>query len=709
MAPERIGVPLVGCSTEPLSDYLKALGVFRLVSEQADPDARGYWKNGVFVLQSKFGREELADFFLTKYAPTPIISPWNKDGGFLEDKKSTKSLSKIRESAGLRLEVFREAITSVQKTVEVARKDGLPLEKIDNDKAVKNKLIARLRNALPDKAVKWMDAVLVITSAEADWKGFPLLGSGGNDGRTEFAGAFVERIATIIADDANPNNKRNLLNNALFGLQTDGFDNGIFGQLNPSAVGNFNASNDFTSEKRANPWDYVLAMEGTLVFAGAAVRKFNNKRSDPLMAFPFSVRSSVSGYGTAAKKEKGVKIRSELWLPTWGKPTSITEIESLFSEGRAEFSGRSARTTLEFAQSVAALGIDRGLTEFHRYAFIQRNGKAFFAVKLDTFDVNEERDMDLLREPIKWVGVQNIRKTDPEAKANTLREIEENLLRLCHRGFENPEPAMETIAACGKLMQEAAKSKDGWELKLSKILAADWLEKANDSSAEFRLAASLAYLLRFEFDVYIEKKDKKKIETEENKGIIKDVKKWLRFAGEPVRLVNVIMADRIMRLKQRGKTAYSENAPISARLGDVNDFMTRRLDDRKIVDLMFGLMFLKWDGVRENFGFKTNPEEEPFPGAGYALTKLCHTGIDFGRNEIRLVPAIHKRLASGDEKKALELAVRRLRADGCRIPKYEGLAGYGPQCERIAAALLFPLDHKDIMLLKRRILEREKR
>lgn len=31
---------LAGCTPEPLGNYLKALGVFRLVAEQADPNVR---------------------------------------------------------------------------------------------------------------------------------------------------------------------------------------------------------------------------------------------------------------------------------------------------------------------------------------------------------------------------------------------------------------------------------------------------------------------------------------------------------------------------------------------------------------------------------------------------------------------------------------------------------------------------------------------
>ena len=36
-------VLLPGCQPEPLSSYLKSLGVLRLVALQLDPEARGFW------------------------------------------------------------------------------------------------------------------------------------------------------------------------------------------------------------------------------------------------------------------------------------------------------------------------------------------------------------------------------------------------------------------------------------------------------------------------------------------------------------------------------------------------------------------------------------------------------------------------------------------------------------------------------------------
>ncbi len=75
---------LKGCTVEPMAGYLKALAVLRLVSEQADPGARGWWEGNAFCLESKFDEDGLVGFFLDEYCPTPIVAPWNGGSGFSE-------------------------------------------------------------------------------------------------------------------------------------------------------------------------------------------------------------------------------------------------------------------------------------------------------------------------------------------------------------------------------------------------------------------------------------------------------------------------------------------------------------------------------------------------------------------------------------------------------------------------------------------------
>ena len=49
---------LDGCAPTPLAHYLKALGILRLVAEQADLDARGWWDGDRFRLATKLNRKD---------------------------------------------------------------------------------------------------------------------------------------------------------------------------------------------------------------------------------------------------------------------------------------------------------------------------------------------------------------------------------------------------------------------------------------------------------------------------------------------------------------------------------------------------------------------------------------------------------------------------------------------------------------------------
>ena len=90
--------------------YLKALGVLRLVSEQTDPKARGCWRDGVFVLETRLDRDGLAQFFLEQYSPTPLLAPWNGGSGFYVKL----DLDRFLESAGKEIEFKgREAVEAI--------------------------------------------------------------------------------------------------------------------------------------------------------------------------------------------------------------------------------------------------------------------------------------------------------------------------------------------------------------------------------------------------------------------------------------------------------------------------------------------------------------------------------------------------------------------------------------------------------------------
>ncbi len=115
---------LTGCSPAPLANYLKALGILRLVGEQADNQSRGWWEGEQFCLLTKLSKEELETFFLERYELTPLVSPWNKGCGFF--KTNDPGLVPLEKSRAARFERFRNGADASRALLDaIAHADGV--------------------------------------------------------------------------------------------------------------------------------------------------------------------------------------------------------------------------------------------------------------------------------------------------------------------------------------------------------------------------------------------------------------------------------------------------------------------------------------------------------------------------------------------------------------------------------------------------------
>jgi CRISPR-associated protein Csx17 len=115
---------LKGCSPAPLANYLKALGVLRLVGDQADKQARGWWEGETFCLLTTLSKPELEEHFLDRYEPTPLLSPWNKGCGFF--KANDPGLAPVEQSRASRFERFRRGVAEARQLLDaVAQADAV--------------------------------------------------------------------------------------------------------------------------------------------------------------------------------------------------------------------------------------------------------------------------------------------------------------------------------------------------------------------------------------------------------------------------------------------------------------------------------------------------------------------------------------------------------------------------------------------------------
>lgn len=718
MQDERFTVRLGGCSPQPLGAYLKALGLFRITAEQYDRSAEGYWSGNDFFIRSRLNEAELVRFFAEDYRPTPIMAPWNGGSGFYP-KDNKAALDWIRKSRGDRLAPYREAISVADRIMAAWASKPSKDEKED--------LLQACRANLPDQTVDWLDAAFVLGTDAPKYP--PLLGTGGNDGRLEFTNNFMQRLMDVIDPDGRPAVASTAwLASSLFGEVRPGLLRGQpIGQFNPAGAGGANSASGFEGDSLVNPWDFILMIEGSLLFASGVVRRGETNLSGEL-SYPFSVNPSGVGYGTASKEDERT-ARAELWVPLWSVPARYEELRSLFSEGRSNVERRKARDGTDFARAIATLGVDRGIDSFQRFGFMERNGRAYFAVPLGRYMVRRNPQADLLASIDGWLTYFRQKASEkngvPSSIRRALGDLDRAILQLCTE--ESPRSVQSMFIALGRC-ERALNTSSKWtkEKRIAPIppLRPDWFAKGYDGSSEYRIAASIALISgsfvrdgaairapirsMVEPITFIRRAQGTSVSwaQEERAPILE---------GRADGLFNELMNRRIKEHLKEGAKEYSDRSPVTASLRDVNAFLRGGLDEELMVELFWGLVLL--DPFATYRQEESDASEDEYSGSAFALLKLCHAPDPMGamRNKdpqderddrtcVPLVPEIQRKAASGNMNAATQLAIRRLRGSG-RAPKVKDISLSAEQSMRVAAALLIPLDLKSIRILEKRTLE----
>lgn len=728
-------IPLLGCTPTPLAAYLKALGLFRILSQQR-PDAspRAHWQGNTFVLTSTLNREALRNFLVQDYAPSPLVAPWNGGSGFM-DGDDEPTISAVAKSSARRFEQYRAAInaaydamnglglSSIAKEIRSAqenRKTAKKLkdkiteqahdERVKSAKAAfqeaKSSLFLRCRNTFSEPALEWLDAACVLTGEGAKYP--PLLGTGGNDGNFDFTYNFMQRLSELfdLADPVAPARPETvaLLDNALFATPAHGLADKPIGQFSPAAGGGANASTGFDAQSTLNPWDFVLALEGALLFAAAAVKRLEGTEPGQLV-YPFCVQPSGSGYASSATADEN-DARCEIWMPLWDAPVSLPELQTLLAEGRAWVGRRPAKNGVDFARAVASLGVDRGIGEFQRYGFHVRNGLAYFATPLQRIRVHRDHvAADLLADCDGWIQRFFSKAKSaiaPGSIARAARRLEAAILAQCTVAQADHRPTTQELLASLGDCERALVGSPKWTAenfqKPIPPLSSEWVEAAATGDAEYRLAAALASLglwVNKQFFPLRRHLEAVKIGTgtarwadwDEESGEV------VSSEGSATMLLIAIMRRRLLFVQRLGGGAWPEFARLSAWPADVAAFIEGRFDDDRFVRLLWGLSLVSFaEGDRTPQ--LPRPDSDALPPAFYGQLKLCFASCLPDERTVPVSPSIFHLAASGDGARASEQALRRLHASSVPVA-HVPMALSGQAAARTAAALLFPLRHHD--------------
>ena len=700
-----------GCNPSPLSSYLKALGIFRIIYEQLDPEALAWWEDDIFYISSQNSKDNIINFFLFNYTPTPIIAPWNGGSGFyLKDTSKKKGLELLSKAEADRFIPYRNVINKAKKILLELKIDKAPSDK---NKKAKEDIIILLRNILEDNEVNWLDVVATIT--QEDIKYPPLVGTGGNDGRLEFTNNFMQRIVSLF-DTLTGKPKKNtdiLLKSSLFNIPIASLPKVVIGQFSPFLAGGPNGTIGFTSKDitSCNPWDYILMLEGAITFSSAVTKRIGSGGIGR-MSSPFTVSFSVAGFGSASYFEVD-KFRAEQWMPIWEKPTKFKELYTLFSEGRANVGRKNAQYGVDFARAVATLGVDRGISSFIRYGYLERNGRAYLAIPFGRFTVERKIEVALLDDLDIWID--RLRKTVRDKKIpnrfkRELKRIEDTILEIC-RGSTTSK-WQELIISLGEaeyLFSKSKKiSKDKNLLPISN-LSPKWLKQVNDGSIEFRLASALASirdervgsLRRHMIPI---KEDKRRAWFDFDKGLPNVV--WHKGALIDS-MINVLKI-RMHLVKKENLEYLPINGKIKVSIEDINCFIDKNVDDEKIERLLWGLNGINWDKAYEE-DYESDELTEIFPP--YGMIKLVHYHDKLPINEkkklyvnVPVDPSIILKAKAGDFNTAIKRAYKRL--IGVNLyPKFQEGCVSADISRRIAASILFPISKEDIKRLIKLILK----
>ena len=373
--------PGLGCV--PLINYLAALGVAKGISEQADPAARFGWRDGVFHMDTEV--EDVAEFFVRDFVPTPVFSPWNGGSGFgAKDKTPLEYIRILESSTAHRLAPYRNTLAVIRSLLIAKSEKGW----------TKERFVQELRNRLPDDALPWMDASVVLTAKKTEYP--PILGTGGNDGRLDFSTNVHQRLKDVLpALGAEPERSRAWMQDLLWGRSTEKLLAASVGQGDPVGAGTPGSSAFGSADAMVNPWGFILMVVGAMLFAASVAKRLGEQNSR--VAIPFTVSSSPDGPIPGSAKEEG---RGELWVPLLESVT-LTELRQVFEEARVSWDGGTASSAVSMYAAVRSFGVNRGISAFQRFGFLKRNGLAFVAVPLDHVTVKARPEVVMAREPLR--------------------------------------------------------------------------------------------------------------------------------------------------------------------------------------------------------------------------------------------------------------------------------------------------------------------
>ena len=454
----------------------------------------------------------------------------------------------------------------------------------------------------------------------------PLLGSGGNAGRRDFAAGWKQAVdalatartsaetkpkvrrKTAAAADSNAASAIDKRRSELQSLVQDEPVTWLVDKLGAGswfsdATKLYNSGQTPSREGQISPWAMALACEGLTFLAGGASRRLG-ARSRAVGAFPFvthAVAPETAG-------EAG-RILAEIWTPLWERPMTLAEIGALFSRGRAELRGRGALTPASFAAAIRARGVDAGVSEFRRFTLGRTTSANTFEPRFEgriaLDDQNgsnaaSRRVIERMTALIEQRGFPRDRKVGQRWRFEGLRgPIEAALLGVA----AHPQRSEASIALLDAVINALDRIDRNRGFREGKVcwdpLPLDWLPSLfadERPHVEARLALSLvsAFPTEQPFATYRFGVEWSSVRYEHTE---RPPARWVWRPGELARLLAAVLSRRLLdREASRSNDAVRTpgRAPLPATLSHVRQWLASDIDESLLDKWLSRLALFDW-------------------------------------------------------------------------------------------------------------------
>lgn len=716
---------LPGLSPDSLGTYLASLGLLRVLSRRW-PSTRIAWRDDVLqVVGGPPTLDELLDE-LVRIANTQVDSEASKREWTRYDKAWSDEQKKgTKAKSGAPLALWQAE----------AQEDQLPLF---------------AAHAVPHARVSFN----------------PLLGSGGNAGRRDFAAGWRKAVdALAVAPkpakgrgkgkaEANANSpapsdeRKNALQALLLGHPVTWLVEKLAaGSWFSEATKLYNSGQSPAREGQISPWAMVLACEGLAFLAGGASRRLGARSARAVGAFPFITQPIAA----SAEKEAD-RLRGEIWTPLWSRPMSLAEASTLFSRGRAELRGRGALTPAAFATAIRKRGVDAGVSEFRRFTLGRTTSSNTFEPRLEarfSLDAGADRAGEAAATTLERVTAlieQRGFPRDGKPFVGLRGPIEAALLDVASEP-DCSEPGIALLDAIIRALDRIDRNRSFREGKVRwDPLPLTWLASLftdEQPGVEARLALSLVSSFpetlpfasfRFGVEWAREQNGKYAYDWTTQPRHFEHSKvapaRWVWGPGELARVLGAALSRRLLEEAKLDTTHTKRprgRAPLPATTSQVRQWLAGDLDESLFSAWLSRLAIFDWRRVpQEVLALIPREDSSPRVDGDLALLGILHPLIDrrplvirdlspndllseeTGARTMEAARSLVTRIRAGSLDAALRLASSRYAMAGARLAMFDvSFATHHP--DRLAAALLFTISDRNRAVLFERWLRPRRR